>query len=34
LEAELYNPGDEVAVSDQVQDNTDPSGVSWYIQHY
>jgi len=28
LEAELNNPGDEVAVSVDVQDNTDPSGVS------
>ncbi len=28
LEAELNNPGDEVAVSVNVQDNTDPSGVS------
>jgi hypothetical protein len=28
LEAELYNPGDEVAVTDQTMDNTDPSGVS------
>lgn len=28
LEAELYSPGDEVAVSDNVKDNLDPSGVS------
>ena len=28
LEAELNNPSDEVAVSADVQDNTDPSGVS------
>jgi hypothetical protein len=28
LEAELNNPGEEVAVSAGVQDNTDPSGVS------
>lgn len=28
LEAELTNPGDEVTVSADVQDNTDPSGVS------
>jgi hypothetical protein len=28
LEADLYNPGDEVAVTDQTMDNTDPSGVS------
>ncbi len=28
LEAELNNPGEEVAVSVDVKDNTDPSGVS------
>lgn len=28
LEAELNNSGEDVAVSDNVQDNTDPSGVS------
>jgi hypothetical protein len=28
LEAELNNPGDEVSVAPNVQDNTDPSGVS------
>lgn len=28
LDAELNNPGEDVAVTDQAMDNTDPSGVS------